>query len=236
MDNLITYHDDRPSFEPLITLDDTNRYGNVYYRLTAGYVWGKGLDKEPFDSFCSEIQQIFIDLGFEYNRPESSGACPTVTRGAESLYCHPMHLNGYIKEENVLIIAEHLKTAKTFRLRHIDQFGVIYNYTPNEIDIDLDRKKQDIIAAFLKGYEAPSKKQAHTLLRIMDIELPISLKTRGAKSSNPTKGIEKILWDIKKDILHELVCKKKIEAFEIPNNKNIQYITRKMKKPAKAAA
>jgi hypothetical protein len=116
---------------------DNARYVKAYFRIEAGYVWGKGMDDEAGKRFFEEIVSFLEQIGFStwdnWPVPRYSGSCPIGHRGAESLYCHPMDLSGYVKEEAVSEIMSILGRGTTFRLRAVDQYERVSNFTHDEL-------------------------------------------------------------------------------------------------------
>lgn len=130
---------------------DDHVYVLVYFRIEAGYHGGEGMSREQTEAFFIECEKILESLGFSVEPPKFSGDCPTGTRGAESLYCHPQELSGYIIREKVAEIESVLSSAKTFRHYHTDLYGEALNYTENEFRAALaecrPKLERDILAA-----------------------------------------------------------------------------------------
>ena len=126
-------------------------YVLVYFRIEAGYHGGDGMSRKQREAFFAKCEKIMKSLGFSVEPPKFSGECPTGTRGAESLYCHPQELSGYISREKVAEIETTLSSAKTFRHYHTDLYGEALNYTENEFRAALaecrPKLERDILAA-----------------------------------------------------------------------------------------
>ncbi len=134
-------------------MKDTAIYQKCYFRIESRYKWGSGMDEEQNKLFEEEIKKIFIPLGFTVKAPEISHASIEVWRGAENLYCHPMDLVGYIININIPKITEELqKTHTTFTFRCVDTYDLAFNYTMEELKVELESNqavtKQDILNLF----------------------------------------------------------------------------------------
>ncbi len=135
-------------------MKDTSIYVKCYFRIEAGYVWGKGMEKENLQIFNDELKKIFIPLGFTLNEPEKwSNACIEVSRGAENLYCHPMDLVGEVKKDNIKAIEKVLKGAKTFKFCKTDIYEELLNYTPEELKEELEKTKIETEIAILELFK-----------------------------------------------------------------------------------
>jgi hypothetical protein len=122
-------------------MKDNSIYVKCYFRIEAGYKWGKGMDDNLLKEFNKELAEIFKPLGFKVKEPEFSNASIEVWRGAENLYCHPMNLSGEIKKENIKEIETAIKKAKTFSFRCVDTYDEMFNYTQEELKAELEKIK-----------------------------------------------------------------------------------------------
>jgi hypothetical protein len=118
-------------------MKDNSIYVKCYFRIEAGYKWGKGMDDNLLKEFNKELVEIFKPLGFKVKEPEFSNCSIEVWRGAENLYCHPMNLSGEIKKENIKEIEIAIKNAKTFSFRCVDTYDEMLNYTTDEFILEL---------------------------------------------------------------------------------------------------
>lgn len=110
---------------------DNNVYVNVYFRVESGYDCGN-MNKEKKQAFFKECKNILAELGFTIKDEAHSGHCPEGIRGVENLYCHPQSLSGYIVKEQISIIEDTLKCAKTFKCYATDCYDEALNYTEDE--------------------------------------------------------------------------------------------------------
>ncbi|MFI5294373.1 MAG: hypothetical protein ACHQ0Y_05040 [Thermodesulfovibrionales bacterium] len=136
---------------------DERIYVKVYYRIEAGYVWGKGIEDELGWAFAFEVIRMLDALGFKSWKKSSSSAWEGCRGWCERLYCHPMDLSGWIQKERIEEIAEVLKTAKTFRLRSYDTYEERQYYSEIELTEALTERKKDIEALLLQAYRTPRK-------------------------------------------------------------------------------
>lgn len=143
-------------------LADKNTYDKVYFRLDSNYKWGgerPGMPIEEEKAFDVEADKFLQDNGFELEERHNSAAAPSGTRGAETLYMHPMSLSGWLKPESIPQIETALKKDfKTFKLNRVDvvQHGK-FNYTPEELKVALASKTGDIDAKLLEGFQTKRK-------------------------------------------------------------------------------
>lgn len=137
---------------------DTNTYVNVFYRISTGYVWNKGwMDKEEGWAFNFEVIRMLHDLGFRSWKKSSSSAWEAFRGSAESLYCHPAYLSGWISKYRIEETAKVLGTAKTFRLRSFDTHRECRYYADWELREALTQKKEEIVGLLLESYRTPGK-------------------------------------------------------------------------------
>lgn len=131
----------------------TNKvYVKTYFRIdTPSYDFGNGWNDEGKNNFNKEVTEILSSLGFEIKEPKFSGSCYSAVRGLENLYCHPQNISGEIKEESISEIEKALAQTKYFKLRHIDTYDNVYDYTKDEA-LELLKKdhKQETIETILK--------------------------------------------------------------------------------------
>ncbi len=131
-------------------------FKKVYFRIEAGYVWGKGIDKSIEDKFNQELKEIFPKLGFSLKEKRISCSADEYVRGHERLYCHPMDLNGELLAETIEIVKEEIKDRKTFKVRGVDIYDNFYLYSDEEFSELLEKKREiienKIIATLKNGW------------------------------------------------------------------------------------
>ncbi len=136
------------------TLQDKQVYMRVFFRIEAGYIWGQGMPVNKTEEFEAEVKGKLTALGFaeEQNDLKPYGSSPTMVRGAERLYCHPMDLSGHIKKESLKEITSALQNAKTFKVYMIDPIYDFVIFNPKELRRELDKRWEDLKKATLESY------------------------------------------------------------------------------------
>jgi hypothetical protein len=169
-------------------VEDNNTYVKTYFRIEAGYVWSKGMSQEDSKRFKDEIKEILSNIGFVFDdKEERYGGCPEGFRGFENLYCHPQSLSGYASTESVPIIEEAIRSAKSFRLYHIDTYEEIKNYTEEEFQQVLEEKRDEITARLLEACTTKRSNLYVTGSFLLDFGSGVRTHDR---FRNPLKGIE----------------------------------------------
>ena len=131
----------------IIESNTNEKYINTYFRIYAGYEWGKGwLDTSDRYAFYEEITNLFEDNGFIVREPSSSGACPVAVKPgtSESLYLHPMELEGPVLESDIPKIERLLKSGETFEFRKTDTYGELYDLNDDEYLDYLESNRNEI--------------------------------------------------------------------------------------------
>ena len=120
---------------------------HIYYRIDCpDYEAGRTLD-----AFYSEVVKLLESEGWHCEGDWQGAHCPTMRKGAQSLYCHPQSLSGEVSPKECDRIGQLLMTAKTFRLRGIDDYGRIFLTTSDENERELYRQNyQDGLADMLR--------------------------------------------------------------------------------------
>lgn len=101
-------------------------YIHTFIRVESGYVWGEGMSEDKTAAFYREVAEKLAVIGFTEKAEPSGlcriGTCPTMMRGKERLYCHPMDLAGYLREGSREAILTALAGAATFTVRAVDEY------------------------------------------------------------------------------------------------------------------
>ena len=168
-------------------MKDKNLYVKTYFRIEAGYVWGKGMDEDKSAKFEAEIKEILTSIGF--NRWEKSSDHSSIEgyRGKESLYCHPMDLVGYVIKDKVKEIERVVKKGKTFKFRTTDTYREAYNYTGEEFKDELEKHRKEIEAKLLEHFTTKRK----NLYRTTKILWDLSTEIKYFKNDLPLKNMER---------------------------------------------
>ena len=120
---------------------------HIYYRIDCpDYEAGHDID-----AFYSEVVKLLEAEGWHVEGDWQGADCPTMRKGAQSLYCHPQSLSGEVSPKECDRIAQVLMTGETFRLHGIDDYGRIFLTTSDENERDLYRQNyQDGLADMLR--------------------------------------------------------------------------------------
>ena len=119
-------------------------YRNVHFRLDSGYEWGKGLDKELSENFHDEINNLFIEAGWEIREPKFSSACPNAVNGKNRLYLHPIDASGEVREDLIPEVENILSKGTTFKFRKTDIYEVLFDMSDEEYQHYLEGKRGQI--------------------------------------------------------------------------------------------
>ena len=120
---------------------------HIYYRIDCpDYEAGHDID-----AFYSEVVKLLEAEGWHAEGDWQGAHCPTMRKGAQSLYCHPQSLSGEVSPVECDRIGQVLMTGETFRLRGIDDYGRIFLTASEEQERDLYRQNyQDGLADVLR--------------------------------------------------------------------------------------
>ena len=120
---------------------------HIYYRIDCpDYEAGHDID-----AFYSEVVKLLEAEGWHVEGDWQGAHCPTMRKGAQSLYCHPQSLSGEVSPVECDRIGQVLMTGETFRLRGIDDYGRIFLTASEEQERDLYRQNyQDGLADMLR--------------------------------------------------------------------------------------
>lgn len=197
------------------TLEDKNVYARVYFRVDAGYVWGEGISTEKGNRFDEEVVRLLTSAGFteEENDMKHIGGCPTMRRGREHLYCHPMDISGQVKVSSIPEISALLgqESNQTFKLRDTDVVSEEYViFTPEELLRELTKRRDEIKALTLSAYRLPKgHNPKRTYYRAMDVHIgdfPQHLQAKDMEVRDPLRpAAHKVRIDFMRELLEELV-------------------------------
>jgi len=120
---------------------------HIYYRIDCpDYEAGHDID-----AFYSEVVKLLEAEGWHVEGDWQGAHCPTMRKGAQSLYCHPQSLSGEVSPVECDRIGQVLMTGKTFLLRGIDDYGRIFLTASEEQERDLYRQNyQDGLSDVLR--------------------------------------------------------------------------------------
>lgn len=120
---------------------------HIYYRIDCpDYEAGHDID-----AFYSEVVKLLEAEGWHVEGDWQGAHCPTMRKGAQSLYCHPQSLSGEVSPVECDRIGQVLMTGETFRLRGIDDYGRIFLTASEEQERDLYRQNyRDGLADMLR--------------------------------------------------------------------------------------
>lgn len=122
-------------------------YVKTYFRVECGYVWGKGIEDDALFAFNIDVKELLGEIGFTVLREsgqEMLGSCLKMVCGKERLYCHPMDLSGPVLVNRVARIKSQLARAKRFRLRAVDTYETVIDYTKDELKQILVREADEL--------------------------------------------------------------------------------------------
>ena len=125
-------------------MEDVRIYADTYFRNERTVT--------NSEDFFREVAGILAGCGFEIEKSKVSRGCPTAKRGAESLYCHPHHLSGYVLAETVEEVRAALEGAKNFTLGRVDQNHKALNYTEEEYAQELAAMKESLAEKILQRF------------------------------------------------------------------------------------
>ena len=109
---------------------------HIYYRIDCpDYEAGHDID-----AFYSEVVKLLEAEGWHVEGDWQGAHCPTMRKGAQSLYCHPQSLSGEVSPVECDRIGQVLMTGETFLLRGIDDYGRIFLTASEEQERDLYRQ------------------------------------------------------------------------------------------------
>lgn len=190
-------------------MKDTNIYNHVYFYINSGCKWGEGQYTKTKEAFFDEIETIFGGAGWKIIPARSSGSCPTVTNGVESLYCHPAELSGVVLPEHIPQIETLLQGAKTFTLRSSKSCGAVYDMTDEEYKEYLTENRERIEHKILEIMKTPRR----NLFRpasydvVNRIVAPFKLKRPNTLYGSSSSDID---WKYVEKLIEELAASGKL--------------------------
>jgi hypothetical protein len=123
------------------------------------------------DNFRADLKKLLIPIGFEFKVPGSRNESLTCSRNAEGLYCHPMDLSGYVRKDSLPEIENVLKMATAFKLRAVDTYEEVLNYTTEEFFQKLLSKKEELDTLLLDAFRTEKKNQFRGFSAMSNIKL-----------------------------------------------------------------
>jgi hypothetical protein len=171
-------------------------YKNVYFRIESHYM--RSDENRP--AFYEEIQNLFMEAGWEIKERYSSGSCPDAIKGKNRLYIHPQSASGPVEEELITVVEGLLSKGTTFKHYHTDVYETLYDLTDEEYMARLEQKKEQIEADLLKALR--TKRKNLLITGTWDVFSGLSGKHRIPRLSAYGKS-----WDIEFRFTQELFQK-----------------------------
>ena len=135
-------------------------FKQVYFRIEAGYVWGKGYDKETSKKFENEILRIFSKkLQWQIKQEAKNGSCYEFNNGISSLYCHAMDISGIIDIELIPAIENELKASNVIEFIKTDIYKEYLNISHETAKERIKERKNEIIKDLFNIYQTKSINQ-----------------------------------------------------------------------------
>lgn len=133
-------------------------YQEVYFYLDSEYKHDRGWScSEAREAFCSEINRLFTDAGWEIRPGRSSGCCDSAIKEKQELYLHPMMASGVILQEEIPAIENILQGGTTFDLREVRGLETYQDMSDEHYQAYLDTKRDDMAAAILERFRTKRK-------------------------------------------------------------------------------
>ncbi len=157
---------------------ETTKYINTYFRINCGYEMNRGMGEKEYDFLKSEINNIFIPLGFRIKEDCITNASDSAYRNKESLYLHPMNFSGYILEQSINEIEAAIK-ASGLNLRGIDTYDVLFDEDAEFLLKALHDAKKAIREEIFEAYKTTRKttfvmkghSTVHVSIKLLDRQL-----------------------------------------------------------------
>lgn len=109
------------------------KYFNTYFRISAGYVWGRGMNEEKMRLFYNEITLLFVNAGWGIQHVDSFSSCIYVIKGKTKLYVHPMELSGPCEEGLVEKVSALLSEGERWTLTRVDVYDELLDMNRDEL-------------------------------------------------------------------------------------------------------
>lgn len=154
-------------------MKDKNLYVKSYFWIEGGYVWGKGMDNDKYKEFEAEVKALLSSIGFNKWEKFSSHSSIEGFREAESLYCHPQDLVGYVIKDKIKEIEKVLKEGKTFTYNYVTTYEETYNYTEEELKQELDNKRTELEQTILESFKTKRRNLYKSSRPLWDIRTGI---------------------------------------------------------------
>ena len=152
-------------------------YQEMYFYLDSDYKHGRGYSSpEAKEAFCSEINRLFTEAGWEIRTGSGSGACDSAVKGKQDLYLHPMMVSGVMLKDEVGAVEQILRNGTTFRLREIRGFDEYQDMEDDDYRVWLESKHDEIEAAILEKYRTKRKNLYVTGYTASSIAKPFEIK------------------------------------------------------------
>lgn len=185
-------------------------YRAVRFSLEAGYVWGQGMSNDQYQRFEAEIVGLFVDNGWKVEERKMASSCPTVTRGKNRLYLHPMDASGELEVGKIDSVKELLQGGKTFRLTGVHINEVLVDMSDEEYTAKLIEQKDAIKADLLGALKTKRKNQYISGPRVVEMvkeryHIQRLCSHIGRSSLNPE-------WQFVSEMLQELAKEGRIVA------------------------
>ena len=175
---------------------DNNIYQKVYFRIESGYVWGQGMPESLKELFRQSIRTFLTKHGFEIDEPEDKMRCIEGKRGFESLYCHPQSLSGFIAKDKIDELEADLQNSgyTGFKYLRSDRYEDMKNYTPEELESELEAIDGEIEGNMLDMYRTKRKNLFRSTTQIYDYANELAKKLQTTLEADVKKYVgEKFL-------------------------------------------
>lgn len=127
------------------------KYFNTYFRVnTIGYDFNKGFDPEDRERFKNEVIDIFTKNGWGTKKEKYNHGCTTMIKGSQSLYMHPQSFSGIVEENDIPLIKNFVKDAKTFEFYRTDVYEEIHDMDDDSYIKYLKENENEIRGNLLK--------------------------------------------------------------------------------------
>lgn len=189
------------------------KYFNTYFRVDAGYQWGRGLSEEKTNAFYVEIKKVFTEKGWSIKEHEPYGTIDVI-KDKTKLYVHPMDLSGPCEEALIPVVEEMLRSCSSFSFRHTDVFNELADLDAEGLTEKYRERNEANDFLILSSFKTRRKNLGYfisaTLFRLGDRIRIETITDYGGRGTGDTT--DRYL----KERFNELVNQGKISIF--PNN------------------